>query len=131
VEICGLEKSQWTSPLVSLVVMSESFENNSIFLDLEGKNKTSNVDSFIIAAISPEILEMLDGCFIAVNDLIDLLSDCDGECLVPTSELVKQAFEFGRDNEIKCHVILIPLTHPVPLRSWTCQKAHPLPSLTP
>ena len=77
-EICGLEKSQWTSPLVSPVVMSESFENNSIFLDLEGKNKTSDMDSFIIAAISLEILEMLDGCFIAVNDLIDLLSDCDG-----------------------------------------------------
>ncbi len=98
------------SSLVSSVMMLESLELNGVSLDLEGKDKTPNLDPLTIAHISPEVFEVVNGGFITVDDLIYFLSNCKGEFSVFEGELVQPAFELGGEFEFETHFSPISLS---------------------
>ena len=67
------EESLENQELVGLVVMNESVKNDNILFNFEYEDETSDMNSFVIFQVSPEIFEMINNDNVRVSDLINLL----------------------------------------------------------
>jgi len=86
---------------INPVVMVEVLEEEGIPFQLEGEDEASNVDSLEVPHISSEVLEVEDCGLIEVDDLLDLLSDCNSECPVLSPELIQLLTQDGGDFEVE------------------------------
>ena len=85
------------------IVMVKVLENDYVPFESEGENKASYLNSFVVTQVMPEILEVIDGGFITVDDLIDLLSDGNCEGSVLPSKFIESLLQSGRDIKGETH----------------------------
>ena len=87
-----IENEQRNNSSISLVMMPESSEYNCALFNLESKNKTSNLNSFIITQTMPEILKMINENSIGVSDLVNFLLNSSKQTEVFFLEFNKDFF---------------------------------------
>ena len=83
--------------------MPEFIKDENVIFNLEHKDKTSDMDSFIFAEVSLEIFEVIDKIYITIDELSYLFSDSQGKYFIFTSEFVQNFFQGRSDNELKAH----------------------------
>ncbi|MBU0760587.1 MAG: LamG domain-containing protein [Nanoarchaeota archaeon] len=88
---------------IGLVMMDKSSENDDVSLDLEKKNKTSNLNSLIVPEISSEVFEVLNRSFITSDYLSYLLINSNGKSFILPLKFVKNSSQFFRDFKLETH----------------------------
>ena len=63
------------NPLIGIIMVNQSVKDDGVLVlfNPEKQNKASDVDSLVIAHITPEIFEMVNGNLIKSGDLTDFL----------------------------------------------------------
>src|SRR3989344_5576569 len=75
--------------LIGLVMMNKFSENDSISFNFEHKNKTPNMNSFVVFEVTPQILEMLNSVLVKRSNLTNLLLDSSKKRNIFSFELIE------------------------------------------
>ena len=92
--------------LVDPIMMIKVLKNNTISLDSENKNKTSNTNSLKITQVMPKVLEpFINSSRIGCYDLLYLLSDSNCKSSIPSSEFIENLLQLRRNIKWEAHSI--------------------------
>jgi len=85
------------------VMMVKIFEDDSVTFNLKSENKASNLSSFEVAHVMPEVFEIINSSFITTSNLTHLLLDCNKEGMVFSPENSQDLLQMFRRLRAECH----------------------------